>query len=121
MNKVALVVGWVLHVLVAGLMIFSGSGKVFGFAPQVEPDSPQMARLGELAKLIGGGELISAVALLVPWSTSLGVLLTSAFWGGTICWHMSRGEPYWMQSILLLMTWAGAFLRTPEMFSSFRR
>src|SRR5262249_46462061 len=98
-----------------------GSGKVFGFAPPEVVEGLQKAGLSDQVKLIGGGELVSAVALLLPWSTSLGVLLTSAFWGGAICLHMSKGEPYYLQSALLLMTWLGALLRTPEMFSSFRR
>ena len=56
---------------------------------------------------------------LVPRTASLGVLLASGFWGGAICMHMSKGEPFVVQSILLLLTWLGAYLRVPGTFASF--
>ena len=69
--------------------------------------------------VIGAGELASAILLLIPRTSSLGLLLTSAFWGGAICLHMSKAEPFVMQSALLLLTWLGAYLRIPGIFSSF--
>jgi hypothetical protein len=56
---------------------------------------------------------------VVPRTSSLGILVASGFWGGTICFHMFRGELYLMQSAMLLLTWLGAYLRIPAMFSSF--
>jgi hypothetical protein len=32
---------------------------------------------------------------------------------------MSHGEPYFLQSVLLVLTWVGASLRNPLRFSSF--
>jgi hypothetical protein len=61
--------------------------------------------------VIGAGELASAVLLLTPRTSSLGLLLSSAFWGGAICLHMSKGEPFVLQSGLLLLTGVGAYLR----------
>ena len=91
-HKVRLSAGWVLHVLVAGLMIFAGSGKVFGFAPPNIVDSLRRFGLGEDMRLIGIGECTAAILLLIPWTSWLGVLLTSAFWGGAICIHMEDGR-----------------------------
>jgi hypothetical protein len=110
------IVGLVLHAAVGGLMIFAGSGKVLGLFP---PEALEKHGLGEQAVLIGAGELITAVLLLVPRTSSLGTLLASAFWGGAICLHMSHGEPYLLQSALLVLTWVGASLRNPAMLSSF--
>ena len=59
-------------------------------------------------QVIGAGELVSAILLLVPRTASLGVQLTSGFWGGAICLHMSKGEPFVVQSVLLFVTWLGA-------------
>jgi hypothetical protein len=70
-------------------------------------------------QVIGAGELVSAILLLVPRTASLGVLLTSGFWGGAICLHLSKGEPFVLQSVLLLLTWVGAYLRVPGTFASF--
>src|SRR5438045_126796 len=93
-GKVRRIVGLVIHLLVGGLMIFAGSSKLLAPAKFAE----MMANYGIADKviLIGAGELISAVLLLVPITMSLGLLLTSAFWGGVICTHMSHGESYVM-------------------------
>ena len=108
--------GWVLHGLVAGVMILAGSMKVLGLFP---PD--QVAKLGLSLpiEVIGVGELVSAILLLIPRTSSLGLLLTSGFWGGAICLHMSKGELFVPQSAFLLITWAGGYLRVPGAFGSF--
>src|SRR6476620_8925205 len=108
--------GRVLHGLVAGIMILAGSAKVLGLFP---PEEVAKLGLGVPIQVIGAGELVSAILLLVPRTASLGVLLTSGFWGGAICLHMSKGEPFVLQSAFLLLTWVGAYLRVPGTFASF--
>src|SRR5882724_4207655 len=110
------IAGWVLHGLVGGIMILAGSAKVFGLFPL-----DQVAKMGLSLpiEVIGAGELASAVLLLIPRTSSLGLLLTTGFWGGAICLHMSKGEPFVLQSALLLFTWVGGYLRVPGAFDSF--
>ena len=110
------IAGWVLHGLIGGIMILAGSAKIFGLFP---PD--QVAKMGLSLPIvvIGAGELASAVLLLIPRTSSLGLLLSSAFWGGAICLHLSKGEPFVLQSVLLLLTWVGAYPRVPGTFASF--
>jgi hypothetical protein len=108
--------GWVLHGLIAGMMILAGSAKVFGLFP---PEEVAKLGLSLPIQVIGVGELASAILLLIPRTSSLGLLLTSGFWGGAICLHMSKGEPFVLQSALLLFTWVGAYLRVPGAFGSF--
>jgi DoxX-like family len=108
--------GWVLHGLIAGMMILLGSAKVLGFFP---PEEVAKLGLSLPIQVIGAGELVSAVLLLIPRTSSLGLLLTSGFWGGAICLHMSKGEPFVFQSALLLFTWVGGYLRVPGAFGSF--
>ena len=110
------IAGWVLHGLVGGSMLLAGSAKVLGLFP---PEQVAKLGLGVPIQVIGAGELVSAVLLLVPRAASLGVLLTSGFWGGAICLHMSKGEPFVLQSVVLLLTWVGAYLRVPGTFASF--
>jgi hypothetical protein len=111
------IVGFVLHLAIAGMMIMAAFGKL------TNPDqfAEQLGSLKDQVRLIGIGEAVTAILLIVPWTASLGVLLASGFWGGTICLHMSKGDPYWIQSGLLLATWLGAYWRLPAMFSSFSR
>ncbi len=113
--------GLVLHVLIAALMIMASSGKLLGSPPPHVLELLRKAGLEEQLRLIGTGELITAILLIVPWTASLGVLLASGFWGGAICTHMSMHDSYVLQSVLLALTWVGAYLRLPEMFSSFTR
>ena len=110
------IAGWVLHGLIGGIMILAGSAKVFGLFP---PDQVAKMGLSLPVAVIGAGELASAVLLLIPRTSSLGLLLSSAFWGGAICLHMSKGEPFVLQSVFLLLTWVGAYLRVPGTFTSF--
>jgi hypothetical protein len=108
--------GWVLHGLIAGIMILAGSAKIFGLFP---PEEVAKLGLSLPIQVIGAGELASAILLLIPRTSSLGLLLTSGFWGGAICLHMSKGEPFVLQSALLLFTWVGGYLRVPGAFGSF--
>jgi hypothetical protein len=108
--------GLVLHVLIGGLLIFTGSQKVLGSVP---PEALVKYGLGQQARVIGAGALVAAFLLLIPRTSSLGVLMTSSFWGGAICIHMAHGEPYLFQVVLLVLSWAGAYLRNPATLSSF--
>ena len=110
------IVGLLVHLLIGGLMIFTGLEKVLGWVP---PEALAKYGLGEQVRLLGTGALVTGLLLLIPCTSSLGILLTSAFWGGAICLHMAHGEPYLFQAVLLVMTWAGAYLRNPARFSSF--
>jgi hypothetical protein len=112
-EKVAQVAGWVLHLPIAGLMVFAGSAKLFGFAPPEVVSGLVKYGLGDRLKLIGSGEMISAILLLIPLTSSLGIRLTSAFWGGVICMHMAHSESYAFPSVVLLLSWAGDYLRHP--------
>ncbi len=113
--------GLMVHVLIAALMILASSGKLLGSPPPQVLEQLRKAGLEEQLRLIGAGELITAILLIVPWTASLGVLLASGFWGGAICTHMSMHNSYVFQSVLLALTWVGAYFRLPEMFSSFWR
>ena len=110
------VAGWVLQGLVAASMLLAGSAKLLGLFPA---DQVEKLGLSVPIQVIGAGELVSAILLLVPRTASLGVLLTSGFWGGAICLHMSKGELFVVPSVFLLLTWVGAYLRVPGTFASF--
>ena len=70
--------------------------------------------------LIGSGELISALLFLIPRTSSLGLLLLSAYMGGAIVTHMQHGESYIIPSAVLLLVWIAGYLRHPEVLQSFR-
>ena len=113
------IAGLVIHILIAALLIFASSGKLLGSPPPEVLAQLQKAGLENQLRLIGAGELATALLLIIPWTSSLGVLVASGFWGGTIATHMSMHDSYVFQAGLLALTWIGALLRLPEMFSSF--
>src|SRR6516165_7220629 len=83
------IAGWVLHGLVGGIMLLAGSAKVLGLFP---PEQVEKLGLSVPIQVIGAGELVSAILLLVPRTSSL---------------------------VVLLLTWVGAYLRVPGTFASF--
>jgi hypothetical protein len=110
------ITGWVVHGLIGGIMLLAGSAKVLGLFP---PEQVEKLGLSVPIQVIGAGELVTALLLLIPRTASLGVLLTSGFWGGAICLHLSKGEPFVLQSVFLVLSWVGAYLRVPGTFASF--
>ena len=105
------ITGICLHALVAALMAFSGFGKVFGFAPREVVETMTKQGLKDRIRLIGLGEMAGATLLILPWTSPLGTLVVSAFWGGAICLHMAFAEAYTLEASVLLVTWLGAYLR----------
>jgi hypothetical protein len=110
------IAGLILQILVGGMMLAAGSAKLLGLFP---PEALAKHGLQDVVQLIGAGEVITAILLLIPRTSSVGILLTSSFWGGAICIHMSHAEPYGLQALLLVLSWVGAYLRNPATFSSF--
>ena len=110
------IAGLVVHLLIGGMLIFTGSQKLLGSVP---PEALVRYGLGEQARLIGAGAIVTALLLVIPRTSSFGILLTSSFWGGAICIHMAHGEPYVLQAVLLVLSWAGACLRNPATLGSF--
>jgi uncharacterized membrane protein YphA (DoxX/SURF4 family) len=92
-------------------MLFSGSGKVFGFAPKEVVETMTRQGLKDRIPLIGAGEMVGAILLVLPWTSPFGTLVVSAFWGGAICLHMAFGEAYVFEAGVLLVAWLGAYLR----------
>jgi hypothetical protein len=111
-----MIAGLVLHILIGGLMIFTGSQKILGLVPL---ENLAKYGLAEQMRLIGAGAVLTALLLLIPRTSSLGILLASGFWGGAISIHMAHGEPYIFQSVMLVLLWVGAYLRNPATLGSF--
>jgi hypothetical protein len=119
MGKAGTVSAWIIVGLLTALFLTSALMKLAGGAEIVE--TFERFGLEEMRVVIGVGELISALLYLLPLTSSLGVLLLSAHMGGGIVTHMSNGEGYVFQSIVLVLVWVGQYLRFPELLSSFSK
>ena len=111
-NKWLKVTGVVLNILIAALILFAGSLKVFFSSPDMIKGLTA-AGLGDRVQLIGWGEIITALLLVIPWTSPLGALMTSGLWGGVICINMAqhKDDLVIFGSVLLALTWVGACLR----------
>jgi hypothetical protein len=105
------IAGVVCHVLVGAVLLLACSGLAFGFATE-RVEKMATFGLGDKRQLIGFGGLTTAVLLLIPRTWLLGALAASSYWGGAICTHMAHGESYMPPAVLLILTWAGALLRS---------
>jgi hypothetical protein len=104
------IAGLVLHILIGGLLILTGSQKILGL---ISPEGLGRYGLEGQTRLIGAGAILAALLLLIPRTWPLANLFASAFWGGAICIHMAHGESYLFQVVMLILLWTGAYLRNP--------
>jgi hypothetical protein len=111
-NRWFRIAGVVCHVLVGAVLLLACSGLAFGFAPAKIIEDMKTFGLSDKRQLIGFGGLVTAVLLLIPRTWLLGALAASSYWGGAICTHMAHGESYMPPAVLLILTWAGALLRS---------
>lgn len=112
------IAAWILTTLITLLFIASAIPKLIGVQQVVE--TVEKWGLRDHLILIGIGELVSAVLFFIPLTSSLGLLLLSAYLGGAIATHMQNGEPYIIPAVLLAAVWVTGYLRNPEVFESFR-
>jgi hypothetical protein len=117
-SRARIIAAWVLTGLLT-FVFFSSAAFKFIAAPQVLEGFEKYG-LKDQRLLIATGETVSALLFLIPVTNSLGVLLLSAYMGGAILTHMSHGEPYVAQSIILVLIWVAAYLRHPTLLQSFR-
>jgi uncharacterized membrane protein YphA (DoxX/SURF4 family) len=110
-NKWLKITGFVLHALMAALFIFAGAMKVGGFMPADQVQKMAEFGIGDKLVLIGVGELVAAVLLVLPWTSPLGTLVTSGLWGGIISFNMSHGQDFIFPSVLLAVLWIAGYWR----------
>ncbi len=116
-DKPRRIAGWALSALLGALFLFSSSGKLMKSEQVVKLLTEH--GLGNEVLLIGAGEAVSAVLFLIPVTGSLGTLLLGSYMGGAIVTHMSHGEPYVTQSVILALVWLAGWLRYPGLLESF--
>jgi hypothetical protein len=61
-------------------------------------------------RLIGAGEVVSALAFVVPQTRPLGLLLVSALLGGAIATHMQHRLSFIGPSVFLGVIWLATWL-----------
>lgn len=116
MKKNRKITGWVMAGLITALLVMSASNKLMR-NPEMVSNFEKWG-LSSRMIVIALGEIISAILFLIPRTSVLGTLLLSAHFGGAIAVHMSNGEPYTFQSIILVLIWITGWVRNPELFAT---
>ena len=113
---------WILVGLVSLLVIMSSIVKLI--SPSDSEPAKNFIKWGLENKLviIGVFELLSGLLFLYSKTSSLGVLLLTAYFGGAVATHIEHGEVTMSITpiLIILLTWASAYVRNPEIFSSFK-
>jgi hypothetical protein len=109
--------GYLMHFLLAGLMILAGGMKLV-MSPDDMPE-PVAQGVKDHFMIIGAGEIVCALLLLSYPTLPSGLVLSSAFWGGAIMSMMIEQKGYGLQAGLLIFLWIGAALRRPGLVLPF--
>jgi hypothetical protein len=108
------VTGWVLSILIAALLTFSGVMKII----QPEGTAEGFAHLGwpiNLAIALAVVELGSTLLYLIPATAGLSAILLTGYLGGAIATHVRIGEAFFVQVILGVFVWVALLLRDPRL------
>lgn len=123
-EKTKKIIGWV---LAGGLTVFLGM-SAFMKISGAEEAAGMLTTMGfteSEVTLIGIGELVSVLLFLIPKTSSAGLLLLSAYFGGAIATHMQQpageSDNYMGAAIFLIVVWVIAIIRTPGVLASFKK
>jgi hypothetical protein len=106
------ITGNVLIGLVAAALI-GAAGAKFAHAAPIEKQLTALGFNDRWITILGVIELASAIALAVPRTRALGLLLVTGFLGGAIASHIQHGESPLQPAVLLAIGWTGVWLRHP--------
>jgi hypothetical protein len=117
-STAAFVTGWVLTILPAAGLIFSGvmkfiqPGKPDDVAKYLDPIGWKLEQLHGLGIL----ELTCVILYLIPQTAVLGAILVTGYVGGIIATHVRIGDfgitPFVIIGVLI---WLGLFFRYPKL------
>lgn len=108
------IVGWVLSVIPALLLLFSG---VLKFMP-IPGNDENLQHIGwkaESVPTLGVIEIICTLIYLIPQTAMLGSILLAAYMGGTVATHLRVGDPFFVQILIGVVLWLGLWLREPRL------
>ena len=110
-SKTRKIAAWVIAGLLTALYLYSASGKLF-----LHPEQMEQMKLGNWRIIIALGEIVSALLFMFPKTNKYGTLLLSSYMGGAIIIHMMNGISIGMPTVVLILVWVVAYLRSPELF-----
>jgi len=109
-------IGGLVLIVFGGLVLLASATAKFAHVPQVVEELQRFGIGGEKLVIVAVLEVVSAALVLIPATRSLGLLLVSAYLGGAIATHFQQDQPVFAPAVVLLVIWAGTWLRHPHLF-----
>ncbi len=103
-------VGWVLSLLICGLLLFSASGK-FSVSEEAMQGLQHLGIDPGIIKGLAVLEVLAALLFVVPRTALIGAILITGWMGGAIFAHLRVGDAFFIQIILPIVVWIALGLR----------
>ena len=105
------IVGQVIVGLIGLVLILAGVLKLANLGADDMIEGLAKANLIQHKTLISVTAVVCGVLLLIPQTSTFGVLMATAYWGGAIVAHLTYNDSVLMPAAFLAFTWLGCFLR----------
>ncbi len=95
---------------VALILILAGGLKLAGLGAEDMVEGLEKANLSQHLTLISVTAIVCGLLLLIPRTRTVGLLMSSAYWGGAIVAHLTYNDSVLMPAGILTMLWIGHWL-----------
>jgi hypothetical protein len=109
-TKTRSIIGWSLAGLLALLFTASAAGKFMD-----KGEGAAMLGGANNVLILGVVEVVMVILSLIPRTAIIGVFMMVAYMGGAIAFHLTKGEPIIVQSIIQSLIWITAAFRFPAL------
>ncbi len=118
-SKASKIIGWVAAGVLALLMLASGFGKIT--ATDASPMAETFKTLGfwHLRVPLGVLEIVIAALLLIPRTSTGGLMLATGYWGGALATELTNGQPPVPSIAALALILVLSIFRNPEVLARF--
>ncbi len=109
-RKYLLIAGLILMSLVGVVLILAGLLKIINVGAEDMLEGLEKARLIQHKTTISILAIVCGLLLLVPITRKVGILMSTAYWGGAIVAHMTYNDAVVMPAAFLALLWIGVAL-----------
>jgi hypothetical protein len=95
---------------VALVLILAGALKLAELGAEDMVEGLKKASLIQHVTLISVTAIVCGMLLLIPQTAALGLLMSTAYWGGAIVAHLTYNDSVMMPAVFLSLLWAGHWL-----------
>jgi hypothetical protein len=95
---------------VALVLILAGGLKLAELGAEDMVEGLKKASLIQHVTLISVTAIVCGTLLLIPRTAALGLLMSTAYWGGAIVAHLTYNDSVMMPAVFLIALWAGHWL-----------